>query len=222
MDQVLSGLQGTDMFVYLDDIVQYASSMTEHQLKFNKLAERLRKANLKLQPDKCEFLRKEVIYLGHVISENGVKPDPKKIQAVKEFPWPRNSKNIKQFLGLVGYYRRFIPNFSKTAKLLTNLLKKDEKLSGPKRKTKPSRNYSLCSEPFLQYRDFTGLKPFIVTTDAFGYAIEGILCQDTIEKDLSVAYLPLLLSKAEQNYFTIEKELFAIVYSSIFPTLCLW
>jgi len=110
MDQVLSGLQGTDMFVYLDDIVQYASSMTEHQLKFNKLAERLRKANLKLQPDKCEFLRKEVIYLGHVISENGVKPDPKKIQAVKEFPWPRNSKNIKQFLGLVGYYRRFIPN----------------------------------------------------------------------------------------------------------------
>jgi hypothetical protein len=86
MDQVLSGLQGTDMFVYLDDIVLYASSLAEHQSKFNKLAERLRKANLKLQPDKCKFLRKEVNYLGHIISENGVKPDPKKIQAVKEFP----------------------------------------------------------------------------------------------------------------------------------------
>jgi hypothetical protein len=71
MDQVLSGLQGTDMFVYLDDIVQYASSMTEYQLKFNKLAERLRKANLKLQPDKYKFLRKEVNYLGHIISKNG-------------------------------------------------------------------------------------------------------------------------------------------------------
>jgi hypothetical protein len=129
MEQVLSGLQGTDMFVSLEDIVPYASSLAEHQSKFNKLAERLRKANLKLQPDKFEFLRKEVNYLRHIISKNGVKPDPKKIQAVKKFPRPRNSKNIKQFLGLAGYYRRFIPNFSKTAKPLTNLLKKDKKFA---------------------------------------------------------------------------------------------
>jgi hypothetical protein len=143
MDQVLSNLQGTDIFVYLDDIVLYASSLAEHQTKFNKLVERLRKANLKLQPDKCEFLRKEVNYLGHIISER-VKPDPQKILAVKEFPRPQNSKNIKQFLGLAGYYRRFIPNFSKTAKPLTNLLKRMRNLSGLKRKTKPSRNYETC------------------------------------------------------------------------------
>jgi len=67
MDQVLAGLQGTDVFVYLDDIVLYASSLTEHENKFNKLPERLRKASLKLQPDKCEFLRKQVNYLGHII-----------------------------------------------------------------------------------------------------------------------------------------------------------
>jgi len=126
MDQILSGLQGNDMFVYLDDIVIYAASLTEHRIKFHKFAERLRQANLKLQPDKCEFLRKEVSYLGHMISKDGVKPDSSKILAVKDFPRPRTNKNIKQFLGLAGYYRRFIPNFSKIAKPLTNLLKKDQ------------------------------------------------------------------------------------------------
>jgi len=126
MDRVLSGLQGTTLFVYLDDIVIYARSLQEHERKFNQLAERLRNANLRLQPDKCEFLRREVTYLGHVIREDGVKPDPKKIEAVSNFPRPKNAKNVKQFLGLAGYYRRFIPDFSKTAKPLTTLLKKDE------------------------------------------------------------------------------------------------
>jgi hypothetical protein len=124
MAQVLSGLQGFELF-YLDDIVLYASSLREHELKFQRLAEKLTQANLKLQPDKCEFLRKEVTYLGHIITENGVKPDPSKIKAVQKFPTTKNLKNIKQFLGLAGYYRRFIPNFSKMAKLLTDLLKKD-------------------------------------------------------------------------------------------------
>jgi len=88
MDQVLSGLQRNDMFVYLDDIVIYAASLTEHQIKFHKFAERLRQTNLKLQPDKCEFLRKEVNYLGHMIGKDRVKPDLSKISAVKEFPRP--------------------------------------------------------------------------------------------------------------------------------------
>ena len=74
MDNVLSGLQGTELFVYLDDIVIYARSLEEHRYKFNKLAERLREANLKLQPSKCGFLHREVAYLGHVISDDGVKP----------------------------------------------------------------------------------------------------------------------------------------------------
>jgi len=94
MDQVLSRLQKNDMFVYLDDIVIYVASLTEHQIKFHKFAERLRQANIKLQ-DKCEFLRKEVNYLEHVIGKDGVKPDLLKVLAVKEFQRPRTSKNIK-------------------------------------------------------------------------------------------------------------------------------
>jgi hypothetical protein len=124
MNSILSGLQGIELFVYLDNIIIYSTSL-EHEIKFNQLMDRLRKAKLQLQPDKYEFLRYEVKYLGHVISENGVKPDPKKIEAVSNFPRPNKPKNIKQFLGLAGYYRRFILDFSKIAKQLTRLLKKD-------------------------------------------------------------------------------------------------
>jgi CMP-2-keto-3-deoxyoctulosonic acid synthetase len=115
MDSVLVGLQGTEMFVYLDDIVIYTKSLKEHKIKIERLMQRLRKANLQLQPEKCQFLRHEVLYLGHVISSEGVKPDPDKI-AAKNFPTPKNPKNVKQFLGLAGYYRRFIKDFSKFAK----------------------------------------------------------------------------------------------------------
>ncbi|XP_025267772.1 uncharacterized protein LOC112639094 [Camponotus floridanus] len=212
MDQVLSGLQGAELFVYLDDIVLYASSLREHELKFNKLAERLKKANLRLQPDKCEFLRKEVGYLGHIISDKGVKPDPEKIRAVRDFPRPKHAKNIKQFLGLAGYYRKFIPNFSKLAFPLTELLKKDRefKWNPEQEQAFTTLRDSLCTQPVLQYPDFT--KPFVLTTDASGYAIGGILSQGTIGKDLPIAYASRLLNDAEKNYSTIEKELLAIVY----------
>lgn len=125
MDLVLSGLQGEKLFVYMDDIVIYATSLEEHKRKYNALMEQLRKANLKLQPNKCEFLKSKVTYLGHVISKDGVKPDPKKLEAARHFPRPKTPRNIKQFLGLAGYYRRFIPNFSRIAKPLTTLLKND-------------------------------------------------------------------------------------------------
>ncbi|CAK9811734.1 Retrovirus-related Pol polyprotein from transposon 297 [Anthophora quadrimaculata] len=213
MDSVLSGLQGNEMFVYLDDIVIYASSITEHNVKFRKLSDRLRKANLKLQPDKCEFLRTEVAYLGHVIGRDGVKPDPRNVKAVKDFPAPKTTKNIKQFLGLAGYYRRFIPKFSHIAKPLTALLKKDAKFEW---KAEQERAFNtlremLCSEPILQYPDFT--KPFIVTTDASGYAVGAVLSQGKIGKDLPIAYASRLLNAAEANYATIEKECLAIMYA---------
>ena len=125
MDIVLSGLQGRELFVYMDDIVIYATSLQEHERKYKLLTDRLREANLKLQPDKCEFLKSEVTYLEYVISKDEVKPDPKKLEAVRLFPRPKTLKNIKQFLGLAGYYRRFIPNFSKLTTPLTRLLKND-------------------------------------------------------------------------------------------------
>ena len=124
MDLTLTGLIVKELFVYLDDIFIYANTLEEHEIEFNNSTERLRKANLHLQPDKCKFLRPEVRYLGHIIDQNGVRPDPKKIIAVKNFPVPKTQKNVKQFLGFAGYYRRFINGFSKIASPLNQLLKK--------------------------------------------------------------------------------------------------
>ena len=93
MDLTSTGLIGTELFVYLDDIVIYANTLEKHEIKFKNLAERLRKAKLHLETDDCEFLRPEVGYLDHMIDKNGVRPDPKKIIAVKNFPIPKTQKN---------------------------------------------------------------------------------------------------------------------------------
>jgi len=212
MDNVLMGLQGNELFVYMDDIVIYARSLQEHVIKFERLMQCLRNANLKLQPDKCEFLHKEVAYLGHIIGSDGVRPDPNKVSAIFRFPIPRNQKNIKQFLGLIGYYRRFIPQFSKIARPLTDLLKKDRIFIWDNHQIEAFEKFknALCTEPMLQYPDFT--QPFNLTIDASRHVIGGILSQGKIGKDLPIAYVLRVLNKAEQNYSTIEKECLAIVF----------
>lgn len=125
MDRVLTGLAGFELFVYMDDVVIYAKTLEEDSQKLNAFLERLEKSNLTLQPEKCFFLRKEVTYLGHLITQQGVKPDPKKLEAARKFPTPRSPKNIKQFLGLARYYTKFIQNFSCISKPLSYLLKKE-------------------------------------------------------------------------------------------------
>lgn len=213
MDLVSTGLQDEEIFFYLNDIVLYARSLQEHETKFNKLVGRLRSANLKLQPDKYKFLKREVVYLGHIIDEDGVKSDPKKLLAVKEFPRPKSAKNVRQFLGLAGYYRRSILEFSKLAKHLTELLKKETvfKWDEPQKKALKTLRDALCKEPVLQYPDFS--REFNVTTDASGYAIGRVLRQGPIGKDLPISNCSRLSNVAEKNYFTIERELLAPVYA---------
>jgi len=128
MKSVLMGLE--EMYTaYLDDIVVHGSSLIDHQKKLEQVFNRLRIHKLKLQPNKCSFLRKEVLYLGHVINESGVSPDPNKLKCIREYPKPKNAKDIKSFLGLLNYYRRFVDNFAKIAKPLTYLLKKRRTIS---------------------------------------------------------------------------------------------
>jgi hypothetical protein len=150
--------------------------------------------------------------LGHIITENGIKPDPKKIRAVIDFPAPTTVKEIKSFLGLSGYYRKFINSYSSIAKPITNLLKKgvtynwDHKCDEAFNKLKSS----LCSEPVLQYPDFS--KKFILTTDASGKAVAAVLSQGEVGSDLPISYASRTLSKSENNYSTTELECLAIIF----------
>lgn len=212
MNKVLAGLNGLKAFVYLDDIIIYAKDLTDHSQKLRDIFDRLRRYNLKLQPLKCEFLRKEVTYLGHLITDEGVKPDPQKIECVRNFPVPTNVKEVKSFLGLSGYYRKFIQNYGQIAKPLTSLLKKDAPYNWTELCQQAFETLKNCltQAPILQYPDFS--KPFNLTCDASNYAIGCVLSQGPIGQDLPIAYASRTLNKAEINYNTTEKELSSIVW----------
>jgi hypothetical protein len=203
MNTALSGLTGTRCFCFLDDIVIYANSLVDHDKKLREIFQRLRKNNLKLEPDKCEFLRKEVTFLGHKISESGVEPDNCKVEAIENFPQPSTVKQLKSFLGLAGYYRRFVPHFSKIAAPLHKLLKKYAKFAWGEDQEIAFRTLKrkLVSKPILQYPDFS--EEFILTTDTSNDGAGAVLSQGEIGKDLPVAFASRSFNKAERNYITV-------------------
>lgn len=213
MKSVLMGLEEM-CTAYLDDIVVHGSSLIDHQKKLEQVFDRLRTHKLKLQPNKCSFLRKEVLYLGHVINENGVSPDPNKLKCIREYPKPKNPKDIKSFLGLLNYYRRFVDNFAKIAKPLTYLLKKDVpfKWTDNCEHSFEELKKALMNPPLLVYPDWEKGK-FNLMTDASQYAIGAVLSQGEVPKDQPIAYASRTLNKAETNYSVIQKELLAIVWA---------
>ena len=214
MDNVLRGLQNEICLVYLDDIIVFSTSLQEHMVNLEKVFQRLRESNFKIQMDKSEFLKLETVYLGHIISKDGIKPNPDKISAIKRYPIPKTPKEIKQFLGLLGYYRKFIPDFARLTKPLTQCLKKGKKITFD---TDYVNCFEKCktiltNDPILQYPDFT--KEFNLTTDASNVAIGAVLSQGPINSDKPICYASRTLNESEMNYSTIEKELLAIVWAT--------
>ena len=124
MERVLAGLQWETGLVYLNDVIIFAQTVEEELQRLEEVLQRLRKAGLKLKPRKCHLLRQSVVYLGHVVSDDGVATDPEKVQVVREWPAPRKVTEVQSFLGLVGYYRRFIKAFADIARPLHRLTEK--------------------------------------------------------------------------------------------------
>lgn len=214
MDNVLRGLQNEICLVYLDDIIVFSTSLQEHMINLEKVFQRLRESNFKIQMDKSEFLKLETAYLGHVITKEGIKPNPDKISAIMKYPIPKTPKEIKQFLGLLGYYRKFIPDFARITKPLTQCLKKGKKITLDPEYVNCFEKCKtlLTNDPILQYPDFT--RDFVLTTDASNVAISGILSQGPIGSDKPICYASRTLNESELNYSTIEKELLAIVWAT--------
>ena len=127
----MAGLIGTKAHVYLDDIVVQGTDLQKHVENLEQVFERLRAAKLTLKLEKCEFFKEEVEYLGHVISVEGLKPQPSKVEAIRLAPVPKTVRELQSFLGMINYYRKFIPKYSMVARPLTKLLSGKK---GPHRK----------------------------------------------------------------------------------------
>lgn len=211
MNSVLNEFIGKICLVYLDDIIIFSTSLEEHIISLTKIFKRLKEVNLKVQLDKSEFLRKETEFLGHVVTTEGIKPNPNKIAAIQNYKLPRSTKQIKAFLGITGYYRKFIKDYGKVAKPMTAFLKKNAKIDlNDKDYIESFENLKtlITSAPVLRYPDFE--KKFTLTTDASNYAIGGVLSQE----NHPICYYSRTLNEHEIRYSTIEKELLAIVQAS--------
>lgn len=221
LDDILREHIGKRCYVYIDDIIIFSKTEEEHFTDMETVFKTLEEANMKIQLDKSEFLKKEVEFLGFIVSQNGIKTNQKKVQAVKDFPIPKNLKELRSFLGMSGYYRRFIRDYAKIAKPLTALLRGED---GRSSKT-VSKNVIIkldkeaidafnkikktliSDEIILSFPNFE--KDFELTTDASNFSLGAVLSQN----DRPITFISRTLSKTEEHYATNEKEMLAIIWA---------
>lgn len=211
MDLTLAGMLWTECLVYLDDVIIFGRTFEEHLRNLGSVLERLRGVNLKAKPSKCAFFQKQVLYLGHIVSSEGVSTDPSKTEKVAAWPTPGNVQELSKFLGLASYYRRFINKFAEIAKPLHRLTERGRQF---KWTTECDTAFvklklQLCSSPTLTFPDFS--LPFILDTDASQFGIGAILSQEQHGEEKVIAYASRTLSKAERRYSVTRKELLAVV-----------
>ena len=211
MELVLKGLQFHKCLVYLDDVNVFGSTFEETLNNLEAVLQRFRAAGLKLKPQKCELFQKSVSFLGHVVTPEGVHCDPKKIQAVRDWPVPQNVTEVRSFLGLASYYRRFIPSFAEIASALTALTGAGVKFQWTKacQDSFDQLKELLVSSPVLAYPKEEG--QFVLDTDASDTGIGAVLSQMQDGVERVIAYASKTLSKTQRKYCTTKKELLAVV-----------
>lgn len=219
MNEVLREYINKICVVYLDDILIFSTSLQEHIVNIRKIFNKLSEHNLKVQFDKCSFLRKETEFLGHVLTDQGMKPNPNKIKCIEEYPLPTSEKQLRGFLGVTGYYRKFIEGYARLAQPMTKYLKKENSLNpnDPEYITAfENLKKNIINHPILKFPNFA--KPFELTTDASNYAIGAVLTQDK----QPVCYASRTLNEHERNYSTTDKEFLAIVWAVNYFRPYLW
>ena len=198
---------------YLDDIIIYSRSEKEHLEHLEEIFTRLKTAGLKLKLEKCCFFKKHIQYLGHLISADGIQPLPEKLESIAKMPAPKNPKEVKQFLRLVGYYRKFVPRFADISRVLTHLTKKDVEFKW----TPECENcFQILKEflqqaPILRYPD--PQDSYTLYTDASKYAYAGVLTQHNNGTDHPITYVSGLFCGSQLNWATLTKEAYAIYMS---------
>ena len=212
MDFIMAGLNYKICLVYLDDIIIFSKTVEEHLERLTQFLERLRKANLKLKPSKCQLFRKSVNFLGHIVAEEGISTDPDKTSKIKEWPTPENVTDVRSFLGLCSYYRRFVEGFASIAAPLHALTSKNVKFSWDDK----------CEEAFVTLKEKLITSPVLampadegayrLDTDASGNSIGAVLSQIQDGQERVIAYGSRMLNGPEKNYCVTRRELLAVVF----------
>ena len=212
MERVFSGLTFLILLIYLDDIIVYSKTFEEHLENLRVVFERLKESNLKLNPKKCNLLCNKVAFLGHEVSEHGRATDPAKIQAVKDWPQPKSTTEVRQFVGLASYYRNFIPNFATICKPLHKLTEKDTKFiwNNQCQSALDTIKHLLTTAPVLSYPLLQG-QPFLLDCDASNVGVGAVLSQLQDGEEKVISYFSKCLSRSERQYCTTRKELLAVV-----------
>jgi hypothetical protein len=195
--------------VFIDDILIYSRTTEEHDEHLRLVLQCLREHKLYGKLSKCSFYQSRIHYLGHVISGEGIAVDPAKVEAIMEWPAPTNVTEVHSFMGLAGYYRRFVEGFSKIAGPITELQKKNKKFVWTEKCAEAFRRLKelLTTTPILKVPDMD--VDFLVCTDASKEGLGGVLMQD----GRVIAYISRKLRRHEENYATHDLELLAIVYA---------
>lgn len=210
MHQIFRGL--SFVTTYIDDVLVHSSNEREHIDHLTQVFERLRKAGLTLRGRKCHVALSQVKYLGHIFSASGMSPDKEKLKTVQEWPVSTNVTEVRQFLGLASYYRRYIHQFANIAKPLNTLTQKKVQFNWSKecQASFATLKEKLTQAPVLVYPSFhRNANPFVLQTDASGTGLGAVLEQD----GQVVAYASRSLYEAEQHYSVIQKECLAIVFA---------
>jgi len=204
-----------NVFTYLDDIIIVSSTFDEHLELLIKVKEILSEANLTVNLKKCKFFRTSLKYLGFVIGKAGLHTDPEKVSTIVNYPRPKTVTEVKRFLGMCSWFRRFIENFASTVSPLNDLLR------GKRKKqqvdwTPVAENAflaikkALVSAPILSQPDFS--QPFVIQTDASDTGIGGFLSQNLSGEERVIAYASRALSKSERNFSVTERECLAVIF----------
>ncbi|KAK3106610.1 hypothetical protein FSP39_023509 [Pinctada imbricata] len=211
MEDVLRKLQWQECLVYIDDIISISSDFEEGLQRLERIFLRLQDANMKLKPSKCILFQKKVNFLGHIVSECGISTDPIKVEAVQTWPRPRTPKQVRSFLGLCSYYRRFVQGFADIARPLHKLCEKGAKFVWTEECDSSFENLKqrLCTSPILAY-PISGL-PFILDTDASHAAVGAVLSQVQEDAERVISYMSRAMNVHESSYCITRKELLAVI-----------
>lgn len=213
MDRVIGADLDPHVFVYLDDIVIVTPDFDSHVRVLEEVFNRLIRAGLTLSRDKCKFCMPELKFLGYVVNQSGLNVDPDKVSAIVNVPIPTSVTEVRRFLGMASWYRRFVPDFASTIAPLTSLLKKNSKFiwTNDCSKAFATLKNHLVSAPILNCPDFS--LPFVLQTDASAFGIGAVLTQPHPDGERVICYASRSLSRNERNYSVTERECLAVLWA---------